>query len=217
MSAIGVHIVQGTDRGIPMRTYQQERIPLPFMGEQIAPAADPAMLACKVIAGVMGNAQTGELPLFAWTLGLPQAELLEAVAWYFPELGDLEPMSDQRYGVILHTRPPLFDEMFAFLMRHCMSHEPLRHIEWLARALAAATMGERHFWQDTGLRNRAEVTQLLAYYFPELHARNTQNLKWKRFLYAELGRHLDIGDLQPPGCRRCDQVTLCFTQRKAEE
>lgn len=189
----------------------------PSMSEGISTPADPAALARKVIAGVMHNAQTGELPLFAWTLGLPQSELLEAVARYFPELGALEPMPEQKYAVILRNIPPRFGEMFALLMSHGTSHEKSRHVGWLARALAAATMGERHFWQDVGLHNRAEVSQLLAHYFPGLHARNTQNLRWKRFLYAELGRHLGIEDLQPPGCRRCDQAALCFTQRKEGE
>lgn len=189
----------------------------PSMGEGGNTPADPAALARKVIAGVMSNAQTGELPLFAWTLGLPQSELLEAVARYFPELGALEPMPEQKYAVILRNMPPRFGELFALLMSHGTPHEKSRHLGWLARALAAATMGERHFWQDAGLHNRAEISQLLAHYFPGLHARNTLNLRWKRFLYAELGWQLGIENLQPPGCRRCDQAALCFSQHKGRD
>ena len=211
MNLSGERIVQQKDRMLSMGTSHPERALPPFMCEDTSTPDDPSVLARRVIAGVMRNAQTGELPLFAWTLGLPQSELLEAVAWFFPELGVLEPMSEQKYAVILRTISPQFGEMVALLTRHGASHEKSRHVGWLARAIAAAAMGERHLWQDLGLSNRDEVSLLLEHYFSTLHARNTRNLKWKRFLFGELGAVLGIEDLRPPGCRKCDHLTVCFT------
>ncbi len=168
----------------------------------------------RVIGGVMGHAQTGDLPLFVWTLGLPQDRLLQMIATLFPELGRIEPVSATKYATLLRREPPRFTDLVTWLLAHGSHRQPTTHVEWMARAVAAAAQGERHFWQDLGLRNRDEVAQLLAHYFPELQARNTRNLRWKRFLYAELGAHLGIENLQPPGCQRCDQVTLCFSQHK---
>ncbi len=88
---------------------------------------------------------------------------------------------------------------------------------WLAHALAAACHGERHLWQDLGLAGREEVTRLLAEYFGPLAARNTQNLKWKRFLFAELGARQKIADLRPPGCSRCDHLPICFASEPTKE
>lgn len=220
MNPAGERVVQRTekDRAESMGRYHLEQRPLPaFMCEGTGVPTDPATLAREVIAGVMRNAQTGELPLFAWTFGLPQSELLDAVAQYFPELGSLEPMSEQKYAVILRTVPPRFYEMADLLTRHGAKHSMTRHVGWLAHAVAAAAMGERHLWQDLGLSNRGEVSRLLEHYFPVLHARNTRNLKWKRFLFGELGTVLGIEDLRPPGCRKCDHIAICFTQYKEHD
>ena len=37
----------------------------------------------RAVSGVLRNAQNGELPLFAWTLGMPQPELLALLARLF--------------------------------------------------------------------------------------------------------------------------------------
>ncbi|SMB28700.1 protein of unknown function [Sterolibacterium denitrificans] len=173
--------------------------------------------ARRTISGVMRNAQAGELPLFAWTLGLAQPALLEVVATHFPELGVLEPMPEQDYEILMRGAPPLFTDMVGLLMNHGAAESDRRHTEWLARAIAAAAMGERHLWQDAGLSDRAELSSLLAQHFPALHARNTQNLKWKRFLFGELGALLGIEDLRPPGCGKCEQIALCFPEYKRQD
>ena len=41
---------------------------------------------CRAIGGVLRNAQNGELPLYAWTLGLPQDELLAMLHHWAMEL-----------------------------------------------------------------------------------------------------------------------------------
>lgn len=200
------------ERRDSMNSWPQEQMLPSFMRNEAVSVDDPALFARRVIGGVMRNAQNGELPLFAWTLGLPQAELLEVVVRHFPELGALELMVEAEYTVILRSMPPRFDEMVDLLTSHGATNAQALHLGWLARALAAASMGERHLWQDLGLSNRNEVSRLLEHYFPTLHVRNTRDLKWKRFLFGELGTVLGIEDLRPPGCSKCDHVTICFTR-----
>ncbi len=69
---------------------------------------------------------------------------------------------------------------------------------------------ERHLWQDLGVAGRETVSSLLEAYFLPLASRNTQNLKWKRFLFAELGAAQGMSGLRPPGCGKCDQLQICF-------
>jgi nitrogen fixation protein NifQ len=170
----------------------------------------PDITVTKTIAGVMRNAQNGELPLFAWTLGLPQWELQQMVTTLFPELGPLEPLRERDYAILAHPTPPEFQQMADFLFAHRGVALDRRSAHWLARAIAAAVLGERHLWQDLELSGRPELSKLLERYFPTLHARNTSHLKWKRFLFAELGTTRGIVDMRPPGCGKCAQFTVCF-------
>lgn len=168
----------------------------------------------------MRNAQSGDLPLFTWTLGLEQDELLRLIKHCFPELGQLEALSPQEYAVLLKTTPEYFFPLCALLQSHARpSTTATTTQKWLAHAIAAASMGERHLWQDLGLSTRDELTTVLQTFFPGLHARNTpldktgQTLKWKRFLFKELGEQIGLPHLQPPGCHACRQRPFCFANQ----
>lgn len=167
-------------------------------------------MVARAVAGVMRNAQSGDLPLFAWTLGLPQTELLQLVVTLFPELGALVPLAAYEYAILLRGRPADFDALVAVLLAHRAPGIDRRHARWLAHAIAGAAQGERHLWQDLGLASRSELSNLLARHFPTLHARHAVDMKWKRFLYAELGAAQGRPGLRPPGCGKCAQFTLCF-------
>lgn len=167
-------------------------------------------LMVRAIAGVLRNAQDGELPLFAWTLGLPQPALLAVVEHCFPELGALESMSQQQYAAIVATVPDEFRALAALLLAHRSSDIDPQRADWLAHAIAAASLGSRHLWQDLGLTGRDAVCSLLERYFQPLYRRNTRNLKWKRFLFAELGALQGKHGLQPPKCHDCNEFPVCF-------
>lgn len=167
-------------------------------------------LMIKVIAGVLRNAQDGELPLFAWTLGLPQPALAALVATCFPELGKLELMPEQQYARIVETAPAEFRALVDMLLANRSVNVDLQHAGWLAHTIAAGSLGSRHLWEDLGLTGRDAVCRLLEQYFAPLYRRNTQNMKWKRFLFAELGASQGKPGLQPPKCHHCDEFTVCF-------
>ena len=179
----------------------------------------PELLMITAVAGVLRNAQDGELPLFAWTLGLSQPDLLVLLEECFPALGRVAPMPEKEYAVLGAAVPPDFHALVTWLRSQADPGRDTRHTEWVARAVAAACMGERHLWQDLGLTGRPAVSALLHDWFPDLHDGNTADLKLKRYLLACLGQHLGKPGLQPPGCGGCDQHGLCFNDpgaRRAE-
>lgn len=149
----------------------------------------------SVLAGVMRHAQTGDLPLFAWTLGLPQNRLLQMIATLFPELGAIDPVSEEKYATLRRGEPPEFESRLAWLKQYGACDCVPDHVNWLARAILAAVLGERPMWQDMGLRHSSELSALMTEYFPALHARYTHRfppVAWKPFL--SMTQVMDIAD-----------------------
>ncbi|MFZ6679110.1 nitrogen fixation protein NifQ [Undibacterium sp. Tian12W] len=187
---------------------------LHFIRKQNEPHAGAVYLR-TAIAGVLRHAQEGELPLFAWTLGLPQQELLVMLASGFPEPGMsdtriLMNLSGEQYHALLQTAPVEFMQLKQLLLDHQSVSVNAQLASWLASAIAAASFGSRHLWQDLGVSGREAVSALMREYFTELFLANTHNLKCKRFLFAELGRRQGKHDLRPPKCTHCDDFHVCF-------
>lgn len=189
---------------------------MPGRDREDAGAARDHTLMLRAISGVLRNTQCGELPVFAWTLGLPQQALLEMVERCFPELGALEGLSDMQYASLKAAQPPYFQALAALLMTRRTAGVDEHVATWLAHAIAAACHGERHLWEDLDLGGRDDVSRLLERYFHPLYLANSRNLRWKRFLFAELGAVLGRTDCLPPGCHRCDQHRVCFPESKAQ-
>lgn len=167
-------------------------------------------LLTRAVLGVLRNAQDGELPLYAWTLGLPQQMLLEVLAACAPELGSMEALADTQYQQLLSQQSPLHSALLSLLLANRSAAENPQHGSWLAHVVAVASLGSRHLWQDMGLTSRHEVSLLLQYYLYPLYARNQADIKWKRFLYAELGDQLGLPGLKPPQCGRCREHAACL-------
>ena len=58
--------------------------------------------------------------------------------------------------------------------------------EWVAAILAAGCLGDDHLWQDLGLTNREDLSEMIKRHFPGLYFKNTGNMKWKKFFYKSL-------------------------------
>ena len=139
----------------------------------------------RAVSGVLRNAQNGDLPLFAWTLGMPQPELLALLARLFPEVDPVESMPDAQYQKLLRMCPPDFAAMLTLLLANRNPAQPERLTRWLAHAIAAACYGERELWEDLDLGGRDDLGQLLQQYFPPLHARLRNGHNWKQVLLTE--------------------------------
>lgn len=82
--------------------------------------------------------------------------------------------------------------------------------EWLAEIIVSACLGSDHLWQDLGLWSRQELSALLAHNFPELAARNTKDMKWKKFLYKQLCEAEGLYLCRAPSCEVCVDYPQCF-------
>lgn len=168
--------------------------------------ADPLLL--HAIAGALRCAHAGALPPFARTLGLPQAALLDVVRRCLPQLAT-DTISERKYAALMQGAPALFGDVLALLMAQRTPAADAGQVEWLARAIAAACMGNRFLWQDLGLSSRDDVGTLMRLYFQPLHDRNTEDLKWKRFIFLQLSAQKNQPGLQAPGCPQCVQHDSC--------
>jgi len=80
----------------------------------------------------------------------------------------------------------------------------------LARALAVASMGPNHLWQDLGLGDRGQLNALMQEHFTALKVRNAGNMRWKKFFYRQLCEQADILICKSPHCEQCEDKTICF-------
>lgn len=176
---------------------------------ELSPMRSGYELLTKAVSGVLRHASVDVLPPFVRTLGLPQSELIAMLECCRPYEAYV-PISELKYAVVVRTVPPLFHEVAAHLMASRTPEADAQHVNWLARAIAAASLGNRMLWQDLGLAGRHEVAALMKLYFQPLFQRNVTDLKWKRFIFRELGDKLGRHDMHPPGCHRCAQYRKCF-------
>lgn len=167
-------------------------------------------LARAAVAGVLRNALTGELALFAATLGFDRREYRALVAACLPGIEPEREWETGAYAVCASQAPSLFAPLAELLLSHRAPGLAERPARWLAHALAAAGFGARHLWQDLGLAGRAEASRLMHLCFPTLAMQNTADLKWKRFLFLCLGNKLGRPGLMPPNCVSCDSYSSCF-------
>jgi nitrogen fixation protein NifQ len=88
-------------------------------------------------------------------------------------------------------------------------------------ALFAAMIARRaqrpnHLWQDLGLNNRAELSQLMTRHFKPLAARNTGDMKWKKFFYRLICAGAAYTLCTAPSCAECDDFQSCFGEETGE-
>lgn len=101
-----------------------------------------------------------------------------------------------------------FDEIVELLLDHRASFAEQE--TWLAYAIASASMGENHLWQDLGLPSRAVLSSLMQTHFPSLAAKNVGDMKWKKFFYRQLCQRAGVPICKSPHCADCCDYRICF-------
>ena len=111
----------------------------------------------------------------------------------------------------MRSRNDEIDDLMALLLEHV---DPVAgpkaaryHVAWL---IACASLGDGHLWEDMGLPSREALSQLISHWFPELAARNVDNMKWKKFFYRQLCQKEDILICKSPTCAECSDHAQCF-------
>lgn len=172
-------------------------------------------LMVRAIHGTLRNAQEGEIPLFAWTLGMTQPAYQSMLAQCLPGLTG-EPLSAQQHAQLGQNTPPDFALLAQLLYTQRSPDADPLHADWLARTIAAACFGSRNLWEDLDLNGLAAVSTLMRCYFKPLYDLNVRTLKWKHFLFMELGLQRGQPGPRPPTCERCENYSLCFPPQRVE-
>lgn len=157
-------------------------------------------------AGVIAEAiKAGRRPLIR---GLDECDFARLMQNYFPGLH----VSNGCMGDVVegHEIDEIdeYDNLVALLMAH--RRHPSTAFEWLSHAIASASFGASHLWQDMGLPSRAMLSQLIHDAFPSLAVKNTGDMKWKKFLYRQICEHEEIFICKSPNCADCCDYQLCF-------
>lgn len=156
----------------------------PLAPEQAALHARQLLRAA--LAQLLRGAQEGDVPLFAWTLGLSQSDLCELVRSCFPESGPLQPLPAADYAVLQRLVPPELEQWVAHMLPHRNPQADVREAQWLAHAVATAGICGGSLWQNLGLQGHDALGFLLQHYYPSLYARNVRQAPWTHFLAQEL-------------------------------
>ena len=160
-------------------------------------ANDPArFILASIIAGQAAGC--GCLPAH---LGLPDESYYRMLALYFP--GAAPAASERRLGEL-----PEHGDLVKLLLAE-RAHERKAEI-WLADILATACTGQDHLWQDLGLHSRGELSKLMWIAFPGLARANTDDMKWKKFLYRQVCSREGIYVCPAPSCGVCQDYAKCF-------
>jgi nitrogen fixation protein NifQ len=170
----------------------------------IAHARHPDNLATLAFAGVIAESLRIErLPLIR---GLSESCFQTLLKEHFSDLaynngnGDPQAAHFNEYDE--------FDELVELLLDHCADSSEQER--WLAYAIATASMGENHLWQDMGLPSRKVLSELMSAHFPTLAARNIGDMKWKKFFYRQLCERAGIPICKSPHCADCCDFRICF-------
>ncbi len=162
-------------------------------------ARRPDDLNTIVVAGVIGMALARKRrPLIS---GLSEARFQKLLDEYFIGIA----LSN---GETAETGIGEFDDLLELLLEH--RAEPAEPGAWLAHAVASAAMGESHLWEDLGLPSRRHLSDFLRTSFPALAAKNTGDMKWKKFFYRQLCERAEVPICKSPHCADCCDYGICF-------
>ncbi|MET0390009.1 MAG: nitrogen fixation protein NifQ [Polyangiales bacterium] len=139
------------------------------------------------------------------TCGLTPAELNELAELCFPHAASVLSRVDPEEKL---ERPEVEACLQQLLFRGSTSQSRFEHL--VSCMIARRAQRSHHLWQDLGLRHRRELSWLMQQHFEPLADRNTQDMKWKKFLYRMICRDESFMLCVAPSCEECDDVERCF-------
>ncbi len=168
-------------------------------------AARRGTAADELLARMLASWQVGAgvLPNY---LGLSASEFARLLAHHFPRY--------PRQHIVQPNRrldAQCSDEMndlHTLLLRNRSGNSATEI--WLADILIAGCLGNDHLWQDLGLWQRADLSQLMHDHFAPLAQRNCNDMKWKKFLYKQLCETEGVYTCRAPSCAVCVDYHHCF-------
>lgn len=122
-------------------------------------------------------------------------------------LSELSPVMSWEPNAGVSVRDEI-EDVVALLLEHATYPGALAN--HLARALAEASMGPRHLWEDLGLGSRDQLNALMQEHFTSLKTLNSGNMRWKKFFYRMLCERAEILICKSPHCEQCEDRAICF-------
>lgn len=157
----------------------------------------------EVLAQIVSSWASGGGALPAW-LGMSQAAFFALCDFHFKGCQAVNPHA----APCDFSRAPERDDLHDLIYQH--RAQGYEGEEWIADILVAACMGSDHLWQDLGVWSRKELSALMENNFPRLAAKNTKDMKWKKFLYKQLCAQEGIYVCRAPTCEVCVDYAKCF-------
>ena len=109
------------------------------------------------------------------------------------------------------SRSDEIEEVASLLREHAdPAAGPKEASDAIAWAMACASLGDNHLWQDLYLPSRNELSALIGHWFPRLAAKNEHHMKWKKFFYKQLCEREEILICKAPTCGVCTDHGVCF-------
>lgn len=146
----------------------------------------PADLLRDVVAHVRDSSEEGELPLFVWSLGLPQMALARTLEAFQLPSATITNLNATSYEHIEQLTPNLFHDIRSALFRQRTKLMDEIHADFLSRALAGACFGNRQLWQDLGFLNEEAQDSFMHTFFFPLTQKHKNCRNWKRQLLKDL-------------------------------
>ncbi|WP_424601895.1 nitrogen fixation protein NifQ [Bradyrhizobium sp.] len=165
---------------------------------------DRHVLACILAVASMENGTVAE------RVGLATVDLASLMAHWFPGACGMG-LADAKAAEVDDDETAMVRDL---LLMHRSSENETSC--WLAAMIARRAMEPNHLWEDLGLRDRSELTRLLSRHFAPIAARNTRNMRWKRFFYRALCESDGFVMCTTPVCTDCRDFDLCFGDESGE-
>lgn len=144
-------------------------------------------------------------------VGLSGGALGQLVAGMFPAAAEIFSGIDTRIGVDVPEEEQALRDLFRLYARDTSTLT-----KWVGAMVARRAQSPNHLWQDMGLRSRTEGSALIERHFPGLKARNSQDMKWKKFFYRMICRSDGFSLCAAPVCSDCDDFDHCFGAEDGE-
>ncbi len=159
----------------------------------------------RLYAKMLASLQSGEGAMPAW-LGLSRIQFEQFCKAFFP-LIDTAMFEVNEIGIEIE-RTEEADELESLFSEH--AKDLSEQNRWAAIVLVTGCMGGDHLWQDMGFWSRQDLSDFITLYFPSLAAKNTMDMKWKKFFYKQLCQREGIYTCRAPSCQVCVDYKSCF-------
>lgn len=138
-------------------------------------------------------------------LGLSESWFEAMLQHHFPGAVLKFPLSG---SCVDERRDDELEDLRTLLLYH-RAHDSASEV-WVAEIISVACLAHDHLWQDLGLWQRKDLTDLMRNNFPTLAARNDLDMKWKKFLYKQLCETEGVYICRSPSCEVCLDYDACF-------